>query len=63
LCEPGLCYDWAAYKVNYKNVDDLLIYARSKYSQFLVGILKDMVIEDENVRPCFGDLNALLIPF
>ncbi len=49
--------------MNYKNVDDLLIYARSKYSQFLVGILKDMVIEDENVRPCFGDLNALLIPF
>lgn len=32
LCEPGLCYDWTAYKVNYKMIDDLLIFARSKYS-------------------------------
>jgi len=27
------------------------------YSEFFVGVLKDMLLEDENARPSFEDLN------
>lgn len=58
-----MCYDWNNFKVQHPMIDSLISDARSRYSQFLCGLIKDMLLEDEPLRPCFEDIHSLLLPY
>ena len=60
---PTICYDWINLKISHKAIEELLARARFRYSEFFCGIIRDMLLEDENIRPCFEDLHALLLPY
>ncbi len=63
LSVPFYCYDWMKVQLSQIAIDELLERARGLYSDFLVNIIKDMLLEDEIIRPCFEDLHSLLLPY
>jgi hypothetical protein len=63
LCNPFICYDWQKILISQNTIDEYLERARGLYSDFLVNIIKDMLLEDELIRPCFEDLHSLLLPY
>ncbi|KAL4434696.1 hypothetical protein ABPG74_017116 [Tetrahymena malaccensis] len=63
LCPPLCAYDFENYQISHPILEELLNQCRAKYSDFFVNVIRDMLLDDENTRPSFENLRALLLPF
>ncbi|KRX04683.1 Protein kinase-like domain [Pseudocohnilembus persalinus] len=57
------CYDYGQYQIIRPVIDDLLQRSRGRYSNFLINILSEMVLENEGQRPSFLELQQILQPY
>jgi len=57
------CYDYGNYKIQKNIIEELLARARSRYSSFLVNLIREMLNDEERDRPSFSDIKAILNPY
>lgn len=58
-----ICYDFNSMKILERSIEELISLSRTMYSEFFCSIIKDMLLDDEKLRPCFEDLHTLLLPY
>jgi len=56
-------YDWDNFRLVQAAIEDLLSRAGQRYSAFFVNVIRDLLIFEENQRPCFEDIHAVLLPY
>jgi serine/threonine protein kinase len=56
-------YDFAQLLVDYSQIQRMLLGARSKYSEFFVNFIMEMLNQDELQRPSFQNLLDILSPY
>ena len=56
-------YDYAQLLVDYSQIQRMLLGARSKYSEFFVNFIMEMLNQDELQRPSFQNLLDILSPY
>ncbi|EGR28134.1 protein kinase domain protein [Ichthyophthirius multifiliis] len=53
LSNPMCCYDYNSLMISHPIIEELLVKCRFRYSEFFVNFIKDMLLDDENLRPSF----------
>jgi len=56
LCPPLAAYDFTNFNISHPILEELLNDCRSRYSDFLVNVLMDMLQDDESTRSSFDGI-------